>query len=915
MQLKASFLNNSEQVYNSTVNRLSSKKLSFEKQENSSLGQSSYDRSSSPIELKSRTVLSDNSPPLNIPESTSVSKLNASYSKTLPNSLLKKNISSIKIRRATDADFYNQQNHISTAVERPKSQNRGLKQRNVDIENLRNNSATTFVSHKPSNSASFLANPQISNMNTPKNNSEKVPPKSGQTAINRGRNMLKNLTESQFYSLSRNLQNPPNVSDSDSIAGATTSELDSNFANLSLCNLKIGDLVFVENINEKGILKYLGEIHAKPGIWAGVELQSSDKGKNDGSPKKGIFVLPSKLKRIYTEDLVYNSITSLNEYNSKTLDKPKPDSSNKTKNKTSPTKNSRIQNKPNPIHQKKSTTELKSKYTQKKPSDVTSQIVLKPKSSTTNFMANKSMYTNNSKPINSKKTGSVNDTTKPPTQKPDNISKRTSPNLAQSLANTDTSKPQSQSRSLLNYKNSFDNSRSISPGTGIDRLDPKDRQEIELLFAENQMLKLENAHSKAQLAVGQYFSQDLGIDFLGNSDTNATLDDELGLKANVEAKANAAMLEIDILKKTLQNERELFSSRITELEQNLIEKVGHENIKSPSNTSTDSDEDTIRKLSEELEQTQEILIKVSQSAEDNSQLAKESQVACKHLETLVTELEKKMALKAEDYKKAYSFFKEITSIISNTDLTFSKSNCEPWLQGALFDATLEYNIEDLFNICKNMILELSENLHQKGLEIANNNQKSINSELSDHSNKIIKLQTRIVELENINKEMKLELDKSSEQTLVFNDYIGRLEIKSNTLLDDIDTLRTKNISLENKLLELNKDAEKSAKNSENMDFNKLIGAKLEFDDQLVDERESLKKLKQTLTEELNEMEAMFETKIFANTELELGSEIPCNLLVSHNNSNNLDDSDVCVLCNQRGHPILNCPTLNPPNNI
>ncbi|PVV01053.1 hypothetical protein BB560_004545 [Smittium megazygosporum] len=48
-------------------------------------------------------------------------------------------------------------------------------------------------------------------------------------------------------------------------------------------NLKVGDTVFVENINERGTLRYLGEIASKTGIWAGVELDRHDKGKNDGT--------------------------------------------------------------------------------------------------------------------------------------------------------------------------------------------------------------------------------------------------------------------------------------------------------------------------------------------------------------------------------------------------------------------------------------------------------------------------------------------------------------------------------------------------------------------------------------------------------------------------------------------------------
>ncbi|KAJ1730598.1 hypothetical protein LPJ61_002928 [Coemansia biformis] len=55
----------------------------------------------------------------------------------------------------------------------------------------------------------------------------------------------------------------------------------------------------------RGTLRYLGPIDGKPGVWAGVELDEAGTGKNDGSvagkayfscpPASGIFVAPSKI--------------------------------------------------------------------------------------------------------------------------------------------------------------------------------------------------------------------------------------------------------------------------------------------------------------------------------------------------------------------------------------------------------------------------------------------------------------------------------------------------------------------------------------------------------------------------------------------------------------------------------------------
>ncbi|KAH8921082.1 hypothetical protein BT69DRAFT_1351890 [Atractiella rhizophila] len=72
----------------------------------------------------------------------------------------------------------------------------------------------------------------------------------------------------------------------------------------------VGDRVRVENMGVSGTLRYLGEIKGKKGIWAGVELEGSDrgKGKNDGSvagvayftcePQCGIFTAPDKISLI-----------------------------------------------------------------------------------------------------------------------------------------------------------------------------------------------------------------------------------------------------------------------------------------------------------------------------------------------------------------------------------------------------------------------------------------------------------------------------------------------------------------------------------------------------------------------------------------------------------------------------------------
>ncbi|KAI8993927.1 hypothetical protein BD414DRAFT_457184 [Trametes punicea] len=70
---------------------------------------------------------------------------------------------------------------------------------------------------------------------------------------------------------------------------------------------EVGDNVRIESLGFEGVLRYLGEIDGKPGLWAGVELSGgfAGKGKNNGSvagkqyfvcpPNCGVFVASTKL--------------------------------------------------------------------------------------------------------------------------------------------------------------------------------------------------------------------------------------------------------------------------------------------------------------------------------------------------------------------------------------------------------------------------------------------------------------------------------------------------------------------------------------------------------------------------------------------------------------------------------------------
>ncbi|KAJ1967311.1 hypothetical protein IWQ62_001944, partial [Dispira parvispora] len=70
----------------------------------------------------------------------------------------------------------------------------------------------------------------------------------------------------------------------------------------------VGERVQVPSMGLAGTLKFLGPVHFKPGVWAGVHLDQDGQGKNDGvvkgtryfecPPNCGIFVLAQKLEKV-----------------------------------------------------------------------------------------------------------------------------------------------------------------------------------------------------------------------------------------------------------------------------------------------------------------------------------------------------------------------------------------------------------------------------------------------------------------------------------------------------------------------------------------------------------------------------------------------------------------------------------------
>ncbi|KAJ1922494.1 hypothetical protein IWQ60_006485 [Tieghemiomyces parasiticus] len=75
---------------------------------------------------------------------------------------------------------------------------------------------------------------------------------------------------------------------------------------------RTGETVSIPSMNLTGILRFIGPVQFKPGTWAGVELEPIGAGKNDGSvngiqyftcpPASGLFVLAQKLQPIEADD-------------------------------------------------------------------------------------------------------------------------------------------------------------------------------------------------------------------------------------------------------------------------------------------------------------------------------------------------------------------------------------------------------------------------------------------------------------------------------------------------------------------------------------------------------------------------------------------------------------------------------------
>ncbi|PVU99860.1 hypothetical protein BB559_000333 [Furculomyces boomerangus] len=780
--------------------------------------------------------------------------------------------------------------------------------------------------------------------------------------------------------------------------------------------LKTGDTVFVETINEYGVIRYIGEINSKAGIWVGVELDSPEKGKNDGfalgvryfhcEPGKGIFVLLPKVKLVApTKNKIIVGSSQNIDKDRFNEEKPKPGTySNRT------SRLSTISTNPKRSSLLKSQTSVRNDGNKPKPNPglntehpqtpKTFRNTLPERSTQTQRTRTQSITkhsedlsrhsrTSTGSPFRPRKIisntsiyNSIADEKKK-TYKNDGLDIVTSSGAAAlsnrklstfSGSNTPSISRGSVVSSDTNTGFNFSQDHSTAENLAfMDKSEFKERQKIELLEAENRMLKLEVEQTKAQLAVGQYIAKDFtgyGFDSEGMS---SIFSNDTGL--NSVTLNNRMSVEVVKLEQALLEEREIYTSRIAELEERLEEKTRFNTKTDSLNQSSFEQESQSYKenvvTKDEYDKIQRILEEVSQSAEENAQLAHESQQVCKQLEDRIVYLESTIEANQLMYKDSVFQMGKVTECITKLASEFNINEHEQWLQDALFDSSGEFTSRDWAEHVGS-ILNKFEDWVKKNL---NDSTKLENSSLKGHfvSNNTLSdedgtqmLFSRIEELEKINFELSKEREETINQTSMVRDYIYKLETDGNRLIDDIAILHSENIRLNAEISKLSKKSEgsvdlpkqkllneksgisKTEKTPENSDHENTTNQdgdlkdileamkishqketdliKKQMADMEIQKNETINKL----NEELNELEHIIENKVFRHSELEeklaklerqiSSSETSKPKLQNTYKPSTDDISDSrtrtkCELCNEPGHSILDCPTLNPPDSI
>ncbi|KAJ1953476.1 hypothetical protein EC988_002973, partial [Linderina pennispora] len=283
--------------------------------------------------------------------------------------------------------------------------------------------------------------------------------------------------------------------------------------------LHVGDPVFIPSMSLSGTLRFLGAIDGKQGMWAGVELDEQGKGKNDGSAGgKAYFSCPPKTGLF----LVHSKVEPQPSPTGALAEQPKPHAQEAAASPKTPSvmsgRASRLaamstNMKRAAIIRGPGATKSHAKPAQQ-PATIRRPTLTRPGASaidTTRPRAPSTIRRNTSqrtgtpspsRPTSSTPTSSLGDPN-PGSPRPRIAPNRvTSPDSSTGLGRRRTAlkPPQTLTSDDSSAKN-------VPTGNELERM----RLRIDMLEAENRVLRLKNEHGKAHLAAGQMLARDLAL--------------------------------------------------------------------------------------------------------------------------------------------------------------------------------------------------------------------------------------------------------------------------------------------------------------------------------------------------------------------------------------------------------------------
>ncbi|KAJ1921369.1 hypothetical protein H4219_000686 [Mycoemilia scoparia] len=163
-------------------------------------------------------------------------------------------------------------------------------------------SISRIVSMQPP-SAATTPKAQVQQAADGQNIDSKEPMSTGMAAINRGRALLKTMKASPRIgrgNIAPATSTP--AAKQSGLAGPAESPVKTGSPHGGVV---VGSNVYIESLGQSGVVKYVGAIDGKPGIWVGIELDEKGNGKNSGAvagkqyfmceENSGVFIAPSKL--------------------------------------------------------------------------------------------------------------------------------------------------------------------------------------------------------------------------------------------------------------------------------------------------------------------------------------------------------------------------------------------------------------------------------------------------------------------------------------------------------------------------------------------------------------------------------------------------------------------------------------------